>query len=116
MNWYIRVLKTGFDFKGRASREEYWYFVMFNILFYIFSVGLDVVVLPVFSLLYMLIILFPSTAVIVRRLHDIGRTGWWALLTFVPVIGFFVLIYFLVQDSDADNKYGPNPKDVIEIL
>ena len=54
--------------------------------------------------------LIPNLAVAVRRLHDTGRTGWWLLIGLVPVIGFFVLLYFFVLDSENDNQYGPYPK------
>ena len=55
--------------------------------------------------------LIPNLAVAVRRLHDTGRTGWWLLIGLVPVIGFIVLLYFFVLDSENDNQYGPYPKD-----
>ena len=54
--------------------------------------------------------LVPNLAVAVRRLHDTGRTGWWLLIGLVPFIGFFVLLYFFVLDSENDNPYGPYPK------
>ncbi|PLX66371.1 MAG: DUF805 domain-containing protein [Denitrovibrio sp.] len=111
MNWYIKVMKDYTNFDGRATRTEYWYFTMFNILFYIGASLVDVIIMvPIASMLYGLIVLLPGIAVLVRRLHDIGKTGWWILLSFVPVIGFVILIYFLVQDSHPDNEYGPNPK------
>lgn len=61
--------------------------------------------------LYSLAVLLPSIAVTIRRLHDTGRTGWWWLIVFVPVIGWIVLLIFMVLDSDAgENQYGPSPK------
>ena len=61
--------------------------------------------------LYSLGVLLPSVAVTVRRLHDIGRSGWWALLMVVPVVGALILVIFALQDSQAEeNEYGPNPK------
>ncbi len=57
-----------------------------------------------------IVFLIPNLAVAVRRLHDTGRTGWWLLIGLVPVIGFFVLLYFFVLDSENDNQYGPYPK------
>ena len=63
------------------------------------------------SSLYSLAVLIPSLAVSVRRLHDTGRSGWWFLLAFIPLIGALVLIYFMVQDSQAgSNQYGENSK------
>ena len=61
--------------------------------------------------LYSLVVLIPSIAVSIRRLHDIGKSGWWLLIAFIPCIGAFVLLYFLIQDSQQEsNQYGPNPK------
>ena len=57
------------------------------------------------------VVLLPSLAVSVRRLHDIGRTGWWLFIYFVPVVGPLLLLYFFVQPSDeAPNRYGPVPQ------
>ena len=62
--------------------------------------------------LYSLAILLPSLAVTVRRLHDTGRTGWWVLISLVPVIGGLILLIFMVLDSEpGTNQYGPNPKE-----
>ena len=54
--------------------------------------------------------LIPNLAVAVRRLHDTGRSGWWLLIGLIPIIGFVVLLYFFVLDSENDNQYGPYPK------
>jgi uncharacterized membrane protein YhaH (DUF805 family) len=63
--------------------------------------------------LYGLAVFIPSLAVGVRRLHDTGRSGWWLLISLVPIIGIIVLIVFLVQDSqNGTNQYGENPKGV----
>ena len=65
-------------------------------------------------LIFLLASIIPSIAVQVRRLHDTGRSGWWILLSFIPLVGPIVLIVFYVMDSEAGvNKYGPNPKGVI---
>ncbi len=67
--------------------------------------------LGLLSGIYGVAILLPSIAVSVRRLHDIDRTGWWFLISFVPVIGPIVLLVFPVQDgTPGSNRYGPNPK------
>ncbi len=61
--------------------------------------------------IYSLAVLIPSLAVGVRRLHDTGRSGWWLLIALIPLIGFIVLLVFMVSDSDsAANEYGENPK------
>jgi uncharacterized membrane protein YhaH (DUF805 family) len=125
MNWYLEVLKKYAVFSGRARRKEYWFFVLFNIIiafalsFIDFSTGLYDVEYEIglLSGLYSLAVLLPSIAVTIRRLHDTGRTGWWFLIAFVPIIGVIVLLVFMVFDSTpGDNQYGPNPKNVISQL
>ena len=65
-----------------------------------------------FDGIYLLAVLIPSLAVEVRRLHDIGKSGWWLLLGLIPLIGPIVLIVWFATDSKGDNQYGPNPKAV----
>jgi uncharacterized membrane protein YhaH (DUF805 family) len=61
--------------------------------------------------IYSLAVLIPGIAVSVRRLHDTNRSGWWLLISLIPLIGAIVLLVFMVQDSqEGDNQYGPNPK------
>jgi len=116
LEWYIKAIKNYYSFKGRSTRAEYWYFTMFNILFYIGASMIDVIIMmPIASLLYGLFVLIPGTAVSIRRMHDVGKSGWWLMLNLIPVIGSIVLVYFLIQDSHPDNEYGPNPKRIIEI-
>ena len=121
MNYYLDVLKKYAVFSGRAARKEYWMFVLWN---FIIGVLLGIVVgvidnainsqaLTVVSYLYSLAVLIPSLAVGIRRLHDTGRSGWWVLIGFIPLIGAIVLFIFTVLDSQpGDNKYGSNPKIV----
>ncbi|QDV19629.1 Inner membrane protein YhaI [Gimesia panareensis] len=122
MNWYLTVIKKYAEFSGRARRKEYWMFALMNFLISILisivggligkSDGLIAVSL---SGVYALFILLPSLAVTVRRLHDTNKTGWWILITFVPLIGPIVLLIFMIIDSDPDtNAYGPNPKQAPE--
>lgn len=113
--YFLDVFKFKYAFfTGRARRSEFWYFALFNL---IVSMGLGMVDafldLGFLSGLYGLVALIPSLAVGVRRLHDTGKSGWWLLVSFVPFIGWVILIYFMVQDSQPfDNQYGPNPKRV----
>lgn len=116
MNYYLAVLKKYVVFSGRAQRAEYWYFVLFSILA---SIALSIVSNVVgdngntLGLLYSLAVFLPSLAVLVRRLHDTGRSGWMALLMFIPLIGGIWLLVLMCFDSKpGDNKYGPNPKGV----
>ena len=121
MNWYLEVLQKYAVFSGRARRKEYWFFFLFNILISIGFIVLEAVTgiaskmlsvgVSLLSLLYCLAVLIPGLAVTVRRLHDTGRSGWWILISFIPLIGTIILIVFLATDSNPGaNKYGPNPK------
>ncbi len=113
-------------FQGRASRSEYWFFYLFNILL---EIGLLIVglilgaivgdgtgalagmgIAYVLLCIYGLIALIPSISVFVRRMHDIGRSGWWYWLALVPLVGVIVLLVFLLTGSDrGENQYGPEP-------
>ena len=118
MNWFLTALQKYADFSGRAQRSEYWYFFLFYLLIYIAlafvaaALGTAGVALIALFLLAMII---PSLSVGVRRLHDIDRSGWWLLISFIPLIGAIVLIIFAVQDSDpGENRFGSNPKEAGE--
>ena len=117
MRWYIEVLKKYLEFKGRASRSEYWFFVAIhiaisfvlgiidNMLGLVLSGGLGIV-----GGVYLIAVLAPALGVTIRRLHDTGRSGWWLLLSLIPLIGPIVLIIFLVQGSKpGENNFGPYP-------
>ncbi|MFP3122708.1 DUF805 domain-containing protein [Ectobacillus funiculus] len=113
MQWYLKVLKNYVGFQGRASRQEYWMFVLVNVIISIVLSIIDTMadLSSVLTGIYSLLILLPSLAVGVRRLHDTGRSGWWLLISLIPLIGSIILIVFACQDSqEGDNQYGPNPK------
>jgi uncharacterized membrane protein YhaH (DUF805 family) len=104
------------NFSGRAFRSEYWYWVLFTLILAIVTGVLDVAVFPdsetgsgPLSTVSSIVILLPSIAVGVRRLHDIDRTGWWYLIVFT-IIGIFVLIYWACQPgTPGANRFGPDP-------
>ena len=104
------------DFSGRARRSEYWYFALFSFLISFVTlivdraIGTDWENGGLLNSVAGLALLLPSLAVGARRLHDTGRSGWLLLLVLIPLLGVIVLIVFFVQDSKADNTYGPNPK------
>ena len=115
MQWYLKVLKNYVGFQGRARRKEFWMFALFNVIvsFILGFVGglIDVSVGTILGYIYALAILLPSLAVGVRRLHDIGKSGWMILLGLIPIVGGIILLVFYCLDSEAgENKYGPNPK------
>ena len=121
MNWYLKVLKQYADFSGRARRKEYWMFVLFNMIFAIVAMGLDnafgiaigeIGYGPLYGI-YGLVLFIPSLAVSVRRLHDVGKSGWMILIPIIPIIGAIWLFVLMVTDSNPErNQYGENPKEV----
>ena len=111
MEYFTDALKKYIDFTGRATRKQYWMFVLFYLIFYVVCVVVDAVLgTAIISLIYSLALLVPSISVAARRLHDTSRTGWSQLIVFVPLLGVIILIVFLAQDSHPDNQFGPNPK------
>lgn len=120
MNWYLHVLKNYATFSGRARRKEYWMFFLISALISIVLTLLDILLgtysveyeAGLFSGLYSLLILIPSIAVVVRRLHDTDRSGWWILISLIPLIGVIVLFVFMCLDSQpGTNRFGANPKE-----
>ena len=132
--WGESFTKHYADFSGRARRSEYWGTVLFNvliqavltiilsivstILFSSIEINGEVTFSPLFFLLpdipiyiYGLVWLLPGLAVAVRRLHDIGKSGWNLLWILLPIVGAIMLIYWYCQDSQPEeNKWGGNPK------
>ena len=113
MEWYLKVWREFGNFEGRARRTEYWMFVLFNLIatFLLMSIGYFSTIFYYLYLLYCVAVFLPSLAVLVRRLHDTNRSGWWFLLVFIPLIGAIVLLVWLCTEGDhKSNQYGPNPK------
>ncbi|QDH78655.1 DUF805 domain-containing protein [Echinicola soli] len=121
MEYYKKVLSQYADFNGRARRKEYWMFALFNLLVLIVlsivAVMLSMVLsseLPYILLFgaYTLAIIIPSLAVAVRRLHDIGKSGWMYLVGLIPMIGGIWLLVLLVTEGEhGANQYGEDPKE-----
>lgn len=111
-------------FKGRSRRSEYWWIQLFLVLTNLAVAAIDLALMDgdvdrfianggggIVGLVWILVTIVPALAVLVRRLHDTGKSGWWVLIGFVPFVGTIVLFVFSVLDSDAgDNKYGASPK------
>lgn len=108
--WYGYTFAQYATFSGRARRTEYWYFALINTIASIaimIAFGED----SAASLVFALVLFLPNIAVGARRLHDIGRTGWWQLIILVPIIGWIVMIVFGATNGQVgDNQYGPDPK------
>ena len=119
MNWYLKALKNYVGFSGRARRKEYWMYTLFTIIFMVIAYMIDHWLGlaserngygPVYGL-YALATFLPSLAVTVRRLHDTDRSGWWALIGLIPLLGAIVLLVFMVlEGTRGSNRFGPDPK------
>ena len=118
MSWYLQVLKKYTDFNGRARRKEYWFFVLFYFIIYTILTIVDIVIgvyntessIGILSGVYILALIIPFYAVMIRRLHDTGKSGWWSLLGIIPLINLILLIFFVQDSQTGENQYGPNPK------
>ncbi len=119
MDWYLEALKKYAVFEGRSRRKEYWFFGLFNAIFSVVLVIADVLFGTsgglsspgLLSGLYTLGVFLPALAVLVRRLHDTNRSGWWVLISFLPLIGVLVLLFFSLQEGQpGENQYGSSPK------
>ena len=113
MNYYLDVLKNHYaDFNGRARRKEYWMFTLGNLIVaVVIGVVAGLIKFPLLVSLYGLAVLVPGLAVCVRRLHDIGKSGWWVLIGLVPVIGGILLLVLMCLDGEPkENQWGANPK------
>jgi uncharacterized membrane protein YhaH (DUF805 family) len=112
MNWYVKVMKNYFNVEGRARRTEYWmYFLVYLGIIVVASILDAVVGMGLIGGLVALAHLIPSITVGVRRMHDIGRSGWFLLVGLIPLIGWIILLYWAVKEGDPqDNAYGSNPK------
>jgi uncharacterized membrane protein YhaH (DUF805 family) len=100
-------------FRGRSSRAAYWWFYLFALIAVIVAAVIDFAI-GTGGIIYALVALglfLPNLAVTVRRLHDSGHSGWWLLISLVPIVGFIVLLIFTLQGSDAPNQWGPGPDD-----
>ena len=126
--YYLNIItKKYLQFSGRASRSEFWYFLLFNFFITMFLGTLDLTLffsdiqLPSFmiedievpinlALIYWILTLIPFIALMFRRLHDIGKSALWLLLLLIPLLGFLILSYFFAKAGDKEqNKYGENP-------
>jgi uncharacterized membrane protein YhaH (DUF805 family) len=117
MNFYAAI-KSAFSqyatFSGRASRSEFWFFYLFLVIASFIAASIDALVLnnqnSYLTLILFLATLIPLIAVTTRRLHDTDRSGWWQLLSFIPLVGAIILIIWLCTASTpGSNRFGRNP-------
>ena len=121
MNWYLKCWKQYADFSGRARRKEYWIFSLINYIIIFFLYILQIVMIegtlwlifPIIFFLYAVAVFLPGLAVNIRRLHDIGKSGWWYLIYLIPIIGAIWLTVLMCLDSEpGENQWGENPKEI----
>ncbi len=99
------------NFSGRSSRSEYWWFALFTFLIScVISIVFSSTLAKVISILVGLAFLLPNLGLAVRRLHDIGKSGWWYLIGLIPLVGQIILIVWFCKESQPfDNEYGSVP-------
>jgi uncharacterized membrane protein YhaH (DUF805 family) len=115
---YKNVLQNHYsDFSGRARRSEYWWFALINAAILVVTAIVRAIGGPIGAIgliLYLIVAfgtLIPSIALGIRRLHDTGKSGWFLLIAFIPIVGSIILLVFLFTDShQGTNQYGPSPK------
>ena len=106
MKYYLKVLQNYANFEGRARRKEYWMFFLFNIIFTYSLLALDLYLqIGFLNLVYSLALLLPSVAVAIRRMHDVGKSGWYIL---IPIYNFVLAV---TEGDKGTNEFGPDPKN-----
>lgn len=120
-DWYVKCLRQYADFKGRARRKEYWMFTLFNSIFAILAMIIDNVIgianpetgYGLFYIIYAILMFLPSLAVVVRRLHDVGKSGVMFFISIIPLVGaIWLLVLFCTDSQNKSNKWGVNPKGI----
>lgn len=119
---YLQVIGNYGDFSGRAGRKEFWMFVLVNL---VIQLGLNAAFVALYyatfgtvnlffiSSLYAIAMLVPGIAVGVRRLHDINLSGWWTLVSLVPVVGSTaIIVMHCIKGTDGENRFGPRPREI----
>ena len=119
--YYLDAFRNYAKFTGRARRSEYWYFTLFSMIASVLCMGIDNVLgttidpLPYgFAYyLYSLSVIVPGLALVSRRLHDVGKSGWMILIALIPLVGaIWLLVLFCTDSNIGPNQYGPNPKGI----
>jgi uncharacterized membrane protein YhaH (DUF805 family) len=118
MEWYLMVWKKYAEFNGRSRRKEYWMFTLIHLLIFLaleicgialMKSGIGTVLIGICGV-YALAALIPALACCVRRLHDTGKSGWFVLLSFIPLVGFILIVFLAIDGDSGPNVYGPSPK------
>lgn len=112
-DYFKLALSKYAEFEGRSRRSEYWYFALFNVLInFVVALVDSILGTSLLGIVASLALVVPGIAVAVRRLHDVGKSGWHLLLILLPIIGWILLLVWYVTDSQpGSNKWGSNPKE-----
>ena len=127
IEWYKTAMFQNYaNFSGRARRSEYWYFRLFTSLL-LFAFGflaimlsavlgtVGLIIAGALFFLYAIASIIPSLAVTVRRMHDIGKSGWTILVSLIPLAGpIWMLVLLITEGEYGENYYGPDPKSTTE--
>ena len=120
IEWYKKVVFENYaNFSGRARRSEYWWFILANMILAVVAMVIDNVAGITFGqipygpvyVLYALAVFLPGLAVTVRRLHDVGKSGWFYFIVLIPIVGaIWLLVLLFTEGAQEENQYGANPK------
>ncbi len=115
IDWFKKGLRNYVNFSDRARRKEYWYFFLVQMGLIIAAMVLDAIIFSsetgLFYIIVVLGLFLPGIAVSIRRLHDTNRSGWWFLISIVPLIGSIILLVFMASDTKREtNQWGPPAK------
>ena len=115
IDWFKKCMRNYVNFSGRARRKEYWYFVLVQMGLIIVAMILDAIIFNSETGLFYVVVVpslfLPGLAVTIRRLHDTSRSGWWFLLSILPLIGSIILLVFLASNTKLEtNQWGPPAK------
>ena len=116
---FMDAVKSGigksFSFRGRASRSEYWWWILASVLFQIICAIIALLGNIGIAAIFPVLLIPPTTTVIVRRLHDVEKSGWFFLIVLIPIVGILYLIYLFIQEGNvSENIYGSVPKNILE--
>ena len=114
IDWFKKGLKNYVNFSGRARRKEFWYFFLVQMGVTILAMIVDSIIFSsetgLFYAIVALGLFLPSLAVTARRLHDTGRSGWWILISLIPLIGIVLIVFLVIDTKPEANRWGPPAK------
>ena len=115
IDWYLKVVRDNYaNFSGRARRSEYWWYALCNLLISLVLLTADYFIGFGFNFLYLLYglaVIIPGLAVLVRRLHDVGKSGWFFFVVLIPLVGpIWLLVLLFTEGDNGSNQYGADPK------